>query len=551
MIMVNHGPGEEKHISTGTGMVTSKIPMNLLGFLISLSLVDSYDTTVIVPSNAELGKTILRVVTRETMNIDSVRDCGTHYWLGETEDYTIEVIERVDNYIDTYSWLGPDSYLSLEQNPIISTATPINDGTYTLTVADGNGCTASDNTNVEVEVDPSADAGSNDIICETETYLLTCQASNYSSVLWSTSGSGSFDNNGILDPVYTPSIDDINSGEVTLSILAYAIAPCLNTVLSSMTLTIIKQPNVFAGNDAIINEGETYVLNEATALHYTNLEWSTNGTGSFDDAFTLNPEYTPGVNETGIISLIFTGFANSPCNEQKDTMDLEIVPYTGFGLDIKVLLYGPFNGIDMNASLNSILPSSQPYSNSPWFYTGTETTALIPNPDIVDWILVELRDATDASSATQGTMINQQAAFLLKDGSVVDLDGSSILSFDHSIIQSLYVVIWHRNHVGVISANALIRVDNVYSYDFTADDTQVFGGNLGYKELVPGTWGMAGGDGDGNGTVEPPDKTTIWIPDVGTKGYKVSDFNMDTQIDNKDKNDIWFFNLGKESQIPE
>ena len=509
-----------------------------------------YDTIVIVPPYAELGKTLLRIVCRDAPNMDSIQECGS-YWVGETEDYTVEIIERLENYIDTYSWTGPDSYSSLGQNPVIPASTLSNDGIYTLTVADGNGCIATDDTDVVVEINPTANAGANDIICETETYSLNGLATNYSSVLWSSSGNGSFDNNGILDPVYTPSIDDINNGEVTLTLLAFASAPCSYNALSSMILTIIKQPVVFAGNDATINEGETYVLSEATAIEYSNLDWSTTGTGSFDDAGILNPEYTPGTGETGIISLILTAYANSPCSEQKDTLELEILPYAGFDLDLKVFLHGPFNGIDMNTNLNSILPLSQPYSNSPWFYIGSETTAWIPNPDIVDWILVELRDATDASNATPGTMIGQQAAFLLKDGSVVDLDGTSILSFEHSIIQSLFVVVWHRNHVGVISANPLVRIDDVYSYDFTTDDLQVLGGSLGYKELVPGTWGMAGGDGDANGTVESADKTTIWVPDAGTNGYKVSDFNMDTQIDNKDKNEIWFFNLGKESQIPE
>ncbi len=221
-----------------------------------------------------------------------------------------------------------------------------------------------------------------------------------------------------------------------------------------------------------------------------------------------------------------------------------------FDLDLKVYLHGPFNESEMNTDLNSILPLGQPYNTSPWNYLGSETTTLIPNPNIVDWILVELRDTTDASIATPGTTIAQQAAFILKDGSVVDMDGSSNLQFSNSIIQSLFVVIWHRNHIGIISSNPLIRIGEVYSYDFTIDDLQVLGGSLGYKELIPGTWGMASGDGDANGLVESDDKTNIWLPDVGTNGYKVSDFNMDTQVDNKDKNDIWHFNSGKDSQVP-
>ena len=93
-------------------------------------------------------------------------------------------------------------------------------------------------------------------------------------------------------------------------------------------------------------------------------------------------------------------------------------------LNLTVFLEGPFNGVEMTTSLNpSNLPLYQPYSSAPWNYGGNESVAVIPSPDIVDWVLIELRDATDASLATSGTVIAQQAAFLLKDGTVVGLDG--------------------------------------------------------------------------------------------------------------------------------
>jgi hypothetical protein len=56
----------------------------------------------------------------------------------------------------------------------------------------------------------------------------------------------------------------------------------------------------------------------------------------------------------------------------------------------------------------------------------------------VDWILVELRETTgDASTATPGTMIHQQAAFLKSDGSIVDIDGSVLLSYSGVISMNL------------------------------------------------------------------------------------------------------------------
>ena len=63
-----------------------------------------------------------------------------------------------------------------------------------------------------------------------------------------------------------------------------------------------------------------------------------------------------------------------------------------------------------------------------------DVVASIPNYDIVDWMLVELRDANNAPSATPATIIAQQAAFVLKDGSVV---GWIICSIIQSVSKNL------------------------------------------------------------------------------------------------------------------
>jgi len=107
-----------------------------------------------------------------------------------------------------------------------------------------------------------------------------------------------------------------------------------------------------------------------------------------------------------------------------DIMNLEILP-GDFDLDIKVWLEGAYNGTNMNANLNGILPTNHPYGVPQWNYAGTESVGSIPNTNIVDWVLIELRDTTDASLATGETMIAWQAAFLLNDGSVVGLDGDT------------------------------------------------------------------------------------------------------------------------------
>ncbi|MBN1339081.1 MAG: hypothetical protein JXA03_07150 [Bacteroidales bacterium] len=221
-------------------------------------------------------------------------------------------------------------------------------------------------------------------------------------------------------------------------------------------------------------------------------------------------------------------------------------------LDIKVFLEGPFNGSTMDPDLYGagFLPLTQPYNAAPWNYTGTENVAAIPNPNVIDWVLIDLRDAADAASATPATTVARQACFLLADGSIVGLDGSSLPEFGITIANNLFAVIWHRNHLAVMSANPLPEAGGVYSYDFSTSSAQVYGGVLGYEELAPGIWGMMGGDGDSDGQVGNPDKVDVWTVDAGNAGYLFGDFNLDGQANNPDKVEVWEPNSGSGSQVP-
>ena len=222
-------------------------------------------------------------------------------------------------------------------------------------------------------------------------------------------------------------------------------------------------------------------------------------------------------------------------------------------LSLKVFLEGPFNGTDMNTNLNSaeLLPLSQPYNTLPWNYAGNENVSGIPNPNIVDWILVELRDAPNAGTAIPSTIIAQQAAFLKNDGSLVSLDGVSNLRFEVSINEDLYVVIWHRNHLGILSNNALSSLGGVYSYDFTVGVNQVYGGIDGHKLLTTGVWGITAGDGNADGYINDSDKVVIWESQAGKAEYINGDYDLDGQVVNPDKNEFWILNSGDESQVPE
>lgn len=221
-------------------------------------------------------------------------------------------------------------------------------------------------------------------------------------------------------------------------------------------------------------------------------------------------------------------------------------------LDLKVLLEGPYNGTNLGTSLNTngVIPLAQPYSASPWNYTGTEAVAEIPNVSVVDWVLIELRETPgDASTATSATVIGRQAGFLLSDGSVVGTDGSTDLNFSLVVTENLYVVVMHRNHLPVMSASALQSTGGVYTYDFTTAASQAYGN--GHKEIGSGVWGMIGGDGLSDSQINNGDKNDVWAVQAGTGGYLAGDFNMDAQANNGDKNDIWVPNSGLGGQVPD
>ena len=246
-----------------------------------------------------------------------------------------------------------------------------------------------------------------------------------------------------------------------------------------------------------------------------------------------------------------------PYNQYGEPLDCPVWAFTteefGYEVDLKVFIEGPYMGPAMSTVLNVLgyLPLGQPYNTAPWWYQGTEAVTEIPNNDVVEWVLIELRDAVNASGAGSSTVIARRAVFLMKDGMIRDLDGVSLPAFDVPVNDNLFAVIWHRNHLAVMSADPLSLTGDIYSYDFTDDPAKVYGGAIAHKELSPGVWGMRGGDGNPDGQVGNSDKLDVWNPQSGNSGYLSGDFSLDGQVNNVDKVDVWVPNSGNGSQVPD
>jgi hypothetical protein len=61
---------------------------------------------------------------------------------------------------------------------------------------------------------------------------------------------------------------------------------------------------------------------------------------------------------------------------------------------------------------------------------------------------------------------------------------------------------------------------------------------------------MIAGDANADRVINDTDRLAYWNVNAGLTGYISSDFSMDSQVNNKDKNDLWVPNFGSASQVP-
>jgi len=136
-------------------------------------------------------------------------------------------------------------------------------------------------------------------------------------------------------------------------------------------------------------------------------------------------------------------------------------------------------------------PAGQPYSIAPWNYAGTEGTGWTDadyTGDEVDWVLVSMR-----TGIAKGTEVVRSAGLLNKDGSIRFPDRCALLS---TVADSLYMVIEHRNHIGVMSPAAIDIINNELYYDFRMSDSYRDPTSFGQKQSPTGEWTMYAGDAD-------------------------------------------------------
>ncbi len=216
--------------------------------------------------------------------------------------------------------------------------------------------------------------------------------------------------------------------------------------------------------------------------------------------------------------------------------------YFSFGQTVscKTFLQGAYTSSSMmDASLNGIIPDVQPYNTDPWNYSGTESLNSIP-PNMVDWVLVELRDSADPT-----IILARRAALLLTNGDIADMNLQTAINFFNIPPGNYFLCIHHRNHFPVLSASP-IAFPGLTSYNFS--DTLNFppygGGSRALIELESGIYGMIAGDVNKDGIIKysgPSNDRSVILQYIVNKsgstnitttvtGYRREDITMDSII---------------------
>ena len=254
-------------------------------------------------------------------------------------------------------------------NPIYTPGTTdITNGTVTLTLTASavSPCTTStpDSKILVIRKLPTANAGIDATICQSSTHQLSGSVQNQSSVLWTTSGNGTFSSTSVVSPVYTPGSTDIATGTVTLTLTANALSPCTGSVADSKIIIIQKSPSANAGDDASICQGSTHQL-AGSAQNYGTVTWTTTGNGTFSSNSILDPVYTPGTADVtlGTVTLTLTASAISPCTiTGTDTKTLKVQknPTANAGADATIC----------QTSTHQLSGTSQNYGSLLWSTSG-------------------------------------------------------------------------------------------------------------------------------------------------------------------------------------
>lgn len=187
----------------------------------------------------------------------------------------------------------------------------------------------------------------------------------------------------------------------------------------------------------------------------------------------------------------------------------------------------------MNHTLinSGLLPANDPYGSGMVADDAIMVSSGALSP--VDWMEVELRDATDPS-----VVVAYKSVMLLSNGKLVEPSGGQTLVFDGIAPGDYYVAVRHRNHLGAMTASDLLLSDSPELIDFSSPSTATYGTEAQYNDAgVNMLWmGDVNQDGSIKYTGSANDRDVILlgiggaIPTNVVNGYMIEDANLDGEV---------------------
>ncbi|MGM0666029.1 MAG: gliding motility-associated C-terminal domain-containing protein [Bacteroidota bacterium] len=325
----------------------------------------------------------------------AVVDNGTVIW-GSTGDGVFDD-PTIVNPVYTMGATDSDSVkLYMDVTPIIG-CTPVSD-TIKLTISEG----------------PVAHAGADDDVCASETqYPLSDASSEGGTVLWTSSGDGSFDDPTVDNPVYTFGTGDYITGSVVLTM---TVTGAIETSTDEKIITINDLP-------AIIVDEHNDISCNGLMDGFLNIS-GTGGSGSYQFSIDGSPYQASGE---------FSGLAPGD-------YDLSVIDANGCQVDTSVTITEPdvftYNlddvthcscyGIGDGAISITINGGTQPYSIS-WtgpggFSSTDEDLAGIP----AGMYTLNLTDANNCNTFTLDVLITQPPEIIITPGDISDYSGYGV-----------------------------------------------------------------------------------------------------------------------------
>ncbi len=197
---------------------------------------------------------------------------------------------------------------------------------------------------------------------------------------------------------------------------------------------------------------------------------------------TFNIQLTPNTGTVGQ-SVILNGTVTPVSGETVTTNNTSVVVLPtpidspSLKLTVKAFLQGAaINGtgglMRDDLRVKGLIPASQPYTTTNGYTqvnnAGSETVvstvlSATGNNAIVDWVMVELR-----SSSNPATVVATRSALIQRDGDIVDVNGTSAVSFSNLAAGNYYISVRHRNHLSVMTANTVAVSTSTPLVDFTS-----------------------------------------------------------------------------------